>query len=106
MQLTPLRSRPPGAKTSGMVALVGRLKARGVPIDGIGTQTQIQLGLAGTIAANLQTLANTGWTSRLLNLILLVAPVARMRRNSRRTTRRWQGCVWRWRGVWGLRRGG
>ncbi|KAJ7348445.1 glycosyl hydrolase family 10 protein [Mycena albidolilacea] len=50
----------PGAKTSGMVALVGRLKARGVPIDGIGTQTHIQLGRAGTIAANLQTLANTG----------------------------------------------
>jgi endo-1,4-beta-xylanase len=43
-----------------MVALVGRLKARGVPIDGIGTQTHIQLGSAGTIAANLQTLANTG----------------------------------------------
>ncbi|KAJ6532837.1 glycoside hydrolase, partial [Mycena vulgaris] len=50
----------PGAKTNGMVALVGRLKARGVPIDGIGTQTHIQIGHAGTIAGNLQTLANTG----------------------------------------------
>ncbi|KAJ7070449.1 glycosyl hydrolase family 10 protein [Mycena belliarum] len=50
----------PGSKTSGMVALVGRLKARGVPIDGIGTQTHISIGNAGTIAGNLQTLANTG----------------------------------------------
>ncbi|KAJ7911911.1 glycosyl hydrolase family 10 protein [Mycena leptocephala] len=50
----------PGAKTNGMVALVGRLKSRGVPIDGIGSQTHIQLGRAGTVAANLQTLANTG----------------------------------------------
>jgi endo-1,4-beta-xylanase len=43
-----------------MVALVGRLKSRGVPIDAIGSQTHIQLGRAGTVAANLQTLANTG----------------------------------------------
>jgi hypothetical protein len=43
-----------------MVALVNRLKSRGVPIDGIGSQTHISLGHAGTIAANLQTLANTG----------------------------------------------
>ncbi|KAF7345823.1 Beta-xylanase [Mycena venus] len=50
----------PGAKTNGMVALVNRLKSRGVPIDGIGSQTHISLGHAGTIAANLQTLANTG----------------------------------------------
>ncbi|KAJ7066401.1 glycoside hydrolase [Mycena amicta] len=43
-----------------MVALVNRLKSRGVPIDGIGTQTHISIGHAGTIAGNLQTLANTG----------------------------------------------
>ncbi|KAJ7574390.1 glycosyl hydrolase family 10 protein [Mycena floridula] len=48
------------AKTKGMIALVNRLKSRGVPIDGIGSQTHIQLGAAGTIAASLASLASTG----------------------------------------------
>jgi len=50
----------PGAKINALVALVGRLKSRGVPIDGIGSQAHLILGQVGGVAAQLQVLANTG----------------------------------------------
>ncbi|KAJ7253121.1 glycosyl hydrolase family 10 protein [Mycena rebaudengoi] len=50
----------PGAKINGMVALIGRLKSRGVPIDGVGTQGHLILGQVGGVAGQLQVLANTG----------------------------------------------
>jgi endo-1,4-beta-xylanase len=49
-----------GTKLNAMVALVGRLKSRGVPIDGIGTQAHLILGQVGGVQSALQTLANTG----------------------------------------------
>ncbi|KAJ6597949.1 glycosyl hydrolase family 10 protein [Mycena sp. CBHHK59/15] len=50
----------PGAKINALVALVGRLKSRGIPIDGIGSQAHLILGQVGGVAAQLQALANTG----------------------------------------------
>lgn len=50
----------PGKKINALVALVGRLKSRGVPIDGIGSQSHLILGQVGGVQAQLQVLANTG----------------------------------------------
>jgi endo-1,4-beta-xylanase len=50
----------PGAKIDNLIALVGRLQSRGVPIHGIGTQTHLILGQAGEVQTQLQRLANTG----------------------------------------------
>lgn len=61
MNLTPSTDLDgPGAKINAMVALIGRLKSRGVPIDGVGSQCHLILGQVGGVAAQLQVLANTG----------------------------------------------
>ncbi|KAG8767147.1 hypothetical protein FRC12_006422, partial [Ceratobasidium sp. 428] len=48
------------AKTNAMVALVNRQKAAGTPIDGIGSQTHLEAGSAGSLQAALTKLATTG----------------------------------------------
>jgi endo-1,4-beta-xylanase len=50
----------PGAKVDAMIALIGRLRSRGVPIDGVGSQAHLILGQVGGVATQLQRLANTG----------------------------------------------
>ncbi|KAI5804318.1 glycosyl hydrolase family 10 protein [Geopyxis carbonaria] len=50
----------PGAKVDALLALVSRLKSRGVPIDGIGTQAHLILGQVGGVQTQLQRLADTG----------------------------------------------
>ena len=50
----------PGNKLTGMVNLINRLKSRGVPIDGVGTQAHLILGQVGGVQGSLQTLATTG----------------------------------------------
>ncbi|KZV98319.1 glycosyl hydrolase family 10 protein [Exidia glandulosa HHB12029] len=50
----------PGKKIDAMVALIGRLKSRGVPIDGVGTQSHLILGQVGGVAGSIQRLATTG----------------------------------------------
>ncbi|KAF5342398.1 hypothetical protein D9611_001129 [Ephemerocybe angulata] len=49
-----------GPKIDAFLALVGRLKSRGVPIDGLGTQSHLILGMVAGVPAQLQRLANTG----------------------------------------------
>jgi endo-1,4-beta-xylanase len=43
-----------------MVNLISRLKQRGVPVDGVGTQAHLIAGNVGAFPASLTTLANTG----------------------------------------------
>lgn len=50
----------PGAKVDAMIALIGRLKSRGVPIDGVGSQAHLIVGQVGGVATQLQRLAATG----------------------------------------------
>ncbi|MEV7424410.1 MULTISPECIES: endo-1,4-beta-xylanase [unclassified Streptomyces] len=50
-----------GAKSNGMYSLVQRLKAQGVPIDGVGFQGHLILGqVPSTLQANLQRFADLG----------------------------------------------
>ncbi|KAH6885491.1 glycosyl hydrolase family 10 protein [Coprinopsis sp. MPI-PUGE-AT-0042] len=49
-----------GPKVDALIALVERLSARGVPIDGIGTQSHILSGTLKNYGAQLQALADTG----------------------------------------------
>lgn len=49
----------PGNKIDQLIALVGRLKSRGVPIDGIGSQAHLILGQVGGVQAQLTRLGNT-----------------------------------------------
>ncbi|MFE4054725.1 endo-1,4-beta-xylanase [Streptomyces sp. NPDC059096] len=50
-----------GAKSNGMFTLVQRLKAQGVPIDGVGFQGHLILGqVPSTLQANLQRFADLG----------------------------------------------
>lgn len=51
-----------GGKVNAMVTLVNKLKANGVPIDGIGSQAHLIVGNGAipTMYQPLQTLANTG----------------------------------------------
>ena len=50
----------PGAKLTGMVNLINRLKSRGVQIDGVGTQLHLVLGQTDGVQSALETLAATG----------------------------------------------
>jgi len=50
----------PGTKLTGMVNLISRLKSRGVPIDGVGTQAHLLLGQVDGVPSSLETLAATG----------------------------------------------
>jgi endo-1,4-beta-xylanase len=50
----------PGSKIDSLLSLVERLKSRGVPIDGIGTQAHLILGQVGGVQTQLQRMANTG----------------------------------------------
>ncbi|RPA80870.1 glycosyl hydrolase family 10 protein [Ascobolus immersus RN42] len=50
----------PGPKIDAMIALIGRLRSRGVPIDGVGTQAHLILGQVGGVQSQLQRLAGTG----------------------------------------------
>lgn len=50
----------PGAKIDALLALIGRLQSRGVPIDGVGTQAHLILGQVGGVQTQLQRLAGTG----------------------------------------------
>ncbi|KAI5776902.1 glycosyl hydrolase family 10 protein [Geopyxis carbonaria] len=47
-----------GPKIEAMIALVKRLKDRGVPIDGVGSQTHLELGKVDTVKDQLQYLAD------------------------------------------------
>lgn len=49
-----------GPKLDALIALVERLKARGVPIDGIGSQSHLLSGDLDNYEAQLQALADTG----------------------------------------------
>lgn len=49
-----------GNKIDALLALVSRLKARGVPIDGIGSQAHLILNMVGGVKTQLQRLADTG----------------------------------------------
>ncbi|MFJ2115079.1 MULTISPECIES: endo-1,4-beta-xylanase [unclassified Streptomyces] len=50
-----------GAKSNGLYSLVQRLKAQGVPIDGVGFQTHLIIGqVPSTFQANLQRFADLG----------------------------------------------
>ncbi|KAA8904964.1 glycosyl hydrolase family 10 protein [Sphaerosporella brunnea] len=50
----------PGTKIDNLIALVKRLQSRGVPIDGIGSQSHLILGQVGGVQTQLQRLAATG----------------------------------------------
>lgn len=50
----------PGPKIDAMLALLGRLQARGVPIDGIGTQSHLIVGQVASVPEQLERLAATG----------------------------------------------
>ncbi|KAI5853784.1 glycosyl hydrolase family 10 protein [Tricharina praecox] len=50
----------PGSKIDALIALVGRLQSRGVPIHCIGSQSHLILGQVGGVKAQLQRLADTG----------------------------------------------
>lgn len=63
----------PGSKVNAMVALIGRLKSRGVPIDGVGTQAHLILGQVGGVAAQLAVLANTGLDVAITELDIRIA---------------------------------
>ncbi|EAU91879.1 glycosyl hydrolase family 10 protein [Coprinopsis cinerea okayama7 len=49
-----------GPKIDATLALVGRLRQRGVPIDGIGTQAHLIVGRIGNFEAQLKRLGDTG----------------------------------------------
>ncbi|EJD35377.1 glycosyl hydrolase family 10 protein [Auricularia subglabra TFB-10046 SS5] len=66
----------PGPKIDALIALVGRLKSRGVPIDGIGSQSHLILGQVGGVAGQLPRLAATGLQVALTELdIRIQSPV-------------------------------
>ncbi|KAL0631274.1 hypothetical protein Q9L58_009873 [Maublancomyces gigas] len=50
----------PGNKIDQLLALVNRLKSRGIPIDGIGSQAHLILGQVGGVQAQLVRLGATG----------------------------------------------
>lgn len=50
----------PGAKIDALLALIGRLQSRGVPIDGVGSQAHLILSQVGGVQAQLVRLAATG----------------------------------------------
>lgn len=50
----------PGPKIDAMLALASKLKRRGVPIHGIGTQTHLILGMADGVETQLRRMADTG----------------------------------------------
>ncbi|KAJ3538434.1 hypothetical protein NMY22_g5167 [Coprinellus aureogranulatus] len=49
-----------GPKINALLALVNRLKSRGVPIDGIGSQAHLTLGNVGGVPGQLKRIADTG----------------------------------------------
>lgn len=49
-----------GPKVDALLVLVGRLRSRGVPIDGIGTQAHLTVGKVAGVPAQLQRMADTG----------------------------------------------
>lgn len=63
----------PGAKLNAMVSLVNRLRSRGVPIDGIGSQAHLILGQVGNVQSSLQTLASTGLELALTELDIRIS---------------------------------
>jgi len=76
----------PGGKLNGMVALVNRLKSRGVPIDGIGTQCHLILGQVGGVQSSMQTLASTGLDLAITELdIRILKPVTAAQRSQQQT---------------------
>ncbi|KAA8911303.1 endo-1,4-beta-xylanase A precursor [Sphaerosporella brunnea] len=72
----------PGAKIDSLIALVGRLKSRGVPIDCIGSQSHLILGQVGNVASALRRLANTGLKVMITELdIRIPKPVSQSQLN-------------------------
>ncbi|RPA99083.1 hypothetical protein L873DRAFT_1789881 [Choiromyces venosus 120613-1] len=63
----------PGAKIDALLALVGRLQSRGVPIDGIGTQAHLIVNKVGGVATQLQRMANTGLDVAITELDIRIA---------------------------------
>ncbi|KAH6912913.1 glycosyl hydrolase family 10 protein [Coprinopsis sp. MPI-PUGE-AT-0042] len=49
-----------GPKLEGMVSLIGRLKGRGTPIDGVGTQAHLVSGKLNNFQGTIERLASTG----------------------------------------------
>ncbi|QRV93026.1 endo-beta-1,4-xylanase [Ceratobasidium sp. AG-Ba] len=62
------------AKLNGLVNLVNKKKAAGVPIDGIGSQTHLSPGGAGGVQAALQKAASTGCDVAITELDIASAP--------------------------------
>ncbi|RXW20210.1 hypothetical protein EST38_g5663 [Candolleomyces aberdarensis] len=50
----------PGPKIDALLALVGRLRGRGTPIDGIGSQGHLIVGQVGNVEAQLKRMGDTG----------------------------------------------
>lgn len=68
------------AKSDTILALVRRLKARGIPIDGVGLQAHLTLTppppTAGNLQANLRRFANAGFDVRVSEMDVRVADTA------------------------------
>lgn len=63
----------PGPKIDALIALVNRLKSRGVPIDGVGTQAHLILGQVGGVQTQLQRLGNLGLDAAITELDIRIA---------------------------------
>jgi len=72
----------PGAKIDAYLALIGRLKSRGVPIDGVGTQAHLILGQVSSVGSQLERMAATGLDVAITELdIRMNSPVTEDKRN-------------------------